>query len=369
MADKFPSSQAGDFAVLESGIVSEETYIQQQQYWETLYQPLIKYILDTYKPDLAMVGYPGTDEIQHQFLGLVTKKLPERREQPGVRRHRGQRHAGPSRQAARGVHPRGLRGLRRDDAAGPAAHAHEQAEHVRVVRPRLRAAVRGDRRQQAARRPRAAVDRRPPTAASTPTRHRGPVETIGKAKACWAGGALQVYLNLAGPRPGERDQPFQQVPAAERGVHGRRRSATRSRASRTPTTGPATASPRAGRSSTARSPRPRRATSRTAPTARPTWRTRRGPATSSCSRSRRTSSTPRRPGTLIARSQFFGQHGYVPDVQELKSNTNMRATFLAGGPAIKDGKVRRRAQHRPRADGGVPARRPGAAAEPGHRAP
>ena len=27
-------------------------------------------------------------------------------------------------------------------------------------------------------------------------------ETIGKAKACWAGGAVQIYLNLAGPRPG-----------------------------------------------------------------------------------------------------------------------------------------------------------------------
>ncbi len=37
------------------------------------------------------------------------------------------------------------------------------------------------------------------------------------------------------------------------------------------------------------------------------------------------------PGTLIARSAFFGQHGYVPDVQDLATNTNMRATFLAGG--------------------------------------
>ncbi len=43
------------------------------------------------------------------------------------------------------------------------------------------------------------------------------------------------------------------------------------------------------------------------------------------------------PGTLIARSAFFGQHGYVPDVQDLKSNTNMRATFLAGGDAIDRG--------------------------------
>jgi 2',3'-cyclic-nucleotide 2'-phosphodiesterase (5'-nucleotidase family) len=43
------------------------------------------------------------------------------------------------------------------------------------------------------------------------------------------------------------------------------------------------------------------------------------------------------PGTLIARSAFFGQHGYVPDTQDLDTNTNMRATFLAGGKAIDRG--------------------------------
>jgi 2',3'-cyclic-nucleotide 2'-phosphodiesterase (5'-nucleotidase family) len=45
------------------------------------------------------------------------------------------------------------------------------------------------------------------------------------------------------------------------------------------------------------------------------------------------------PGTLIARSAFFGQHGYVPDVQNLEANVNMRATFLAGGPGIAKGQV------------------------------
>ena len=45
------------------------------------------------------------------------------------------------------------------------------------------------------------------------------------------------------------------------------------------------------------------------------------------------------PGTPIARSAFFGQHGYVPDVQALGANTNMRATFLAGGPRINRGTV------------------------------
>ena len=37
---------------------------------------MIEYVLDKYQPDLALVGYPVTDEVQHQFLGLVTKKLP-----------------------------------------------------------------------------------------------------------------------------------------------------------------------------------------------------------------------------------------------------------------------------------------------------
>jgi 2',3'-cyclic-nucleotide 2'-phosphodiesterase (5'-nucleotidase family) len=43
------------------------------------------------------------------------------------------------------------------------------------------------------------------------------------------------------------------------------------------------------------------------------------------------------PGTLVARSAFFGQHGYVPDVQNFDANINMRATFLAVGPKIAKG--------------------------------
>ena len=43
----------------------------------------------------------------------------------------------------------------------------------------------------------------------------------------------------------------------------------------------------------------------------------------------------------------------------------MRATFLAGGPRSRRRTATRRPQHRPRADGRVPARHPRAAAEPG----
>ena len=45
------------------------------------------------------------------------------------------------------------------------------------------------------------------------------------------------------------------------------------------------------------------------------------------------------PGTLVAPSHFFGQHGYVPDLQNLAANINMRATFLAGGTGIAKGTV------------------------------
>ena len=41
----------------------------------------------------------------------------------------------------------------------------------------------------------------------------------------------------------------------------------------------------------------------------------------------------------MAPSHFFGQHGYVPDVQDLDANINMRATFLAGGKGIAKGQV------------------------------
>jgi hypothetical protein len=41
------------------------------------------------------------------------------------------------------------------------------------------------------------------------------------------------------------------------------------------------------------------------------------------------------PGTLVAKSAFFGQHGYVPDVQDLEANVNMRAAFIAGDGAVR----------------------------------
>jgi hypothetical protein len=76
LAQRFPTSTAADFAVLESGIPSEETYADQGLYWSTAHLPMLEYVAKTYKPDLLLVGTPTTDESQHQFLGLVSPTVP-----------------------------------------------------------------------------------------------------------------------------------------------------------------------------------------------------------------------------------------------------------------------------------------------------
>ena len=76
LAAEFPTSTAADFAILEAGVTSEETYVEQGRYWSTGHWPMLEYVADTYRPDLLMVGMPTTDEFQHQFLGLVSRRLP-----------------------------------------------------------------------------------------------------------------------------------------------------------------------------------------------------------------------------------------------------------------------------------------------------
>lgn len=41
------------------------------------------------------------------------------------------------------------------------------------------------------------------------------------------------------------------------------------------------------------------------------------------------------PGQVFAFSQFFGQHGYLPGLVDLKHNVNMHGTFVAAGPGIR----------------------------------
>ena len=76
LAQKFPTSTAADFAILEAGVVCEETYVEQGLALDDGHVPMLEYVAEKYQPDLLLVGMPTTDEFQHQFLGLVSPKLP-----------------------------------------------------------------------------------------------------------------------------------------------------------------------------------------------------------------------------------------------------------------------------------------------------
>ena len=80
IADNLPTAIDADFAPEEAGIIDEDTYVQQGRDLEAAYgDAVLGYILGTLQPDtdLAMVGYPFTDEASHQFMGLVTEKDPD----------------------------------------------------------------------------------------------------------------------------------------------------------------------------------------------------------------------------------------------------------------------------------------------------
>jgi hypothetical protein len=75
IADNLPPWSAGDFSPLEAGVIDEDTYVEQGRDLERTYSlAVIEFILGKLQPDtdLAMVGYPFTDEVSHQFMALVS---------------------------------------------------------------------------------------------------------------------------------------------------------------------------------------------------------------------------------------------------------------------------------------------------------
>ena len=82
----FPSSTAADYAIFESGLVDADTYVEQGLMWSDAHFAYLNYILGSgpvetvdgetvmgmdYPADLLMIGNPATDEFQHMFLGLT----------------------------------------------------------------------------------------------------------------------------------------------------------------------------------------------------------------------------------------------------------------------------------------------------------
>jgi 2',3'-cyclic-nucleotide 2'-phosphodiesterase (5'-nucleotidase family) len=83
----FPSSTGADYAIFESGLVDANTYIEQGLKWSNAHFTYLRYIIGSdavptvdggsipgmgYHPDLLMLGEPTTDEFSHMFYGLTT---------------------------------------------------------------------------------------------------------------------------------------------------------------------------------------------------------------------------------------------------------------------------------------------------------
>ena len=331
IAQKFPTSMAADFAVLESGIVSEETYVQQGLYWETGHHPMIRYILTTYKPDLAMVGYPTTDEFQHQFLGLITPKLPNGQPNPafdsvkvdGTRDHRVLERTAFIWRAYRGADfTLGLvKSLMSRNGTTFVSSDHGFAPQFLAIDASKVLVDLG-------------LLSKPQTSNCRPATG----ETIGKAIACWAGGTVQIYLNLAGRDPAGGG--FTQIAAAQEiSTVAQIKAAFLALSDPNDWTGDA-------------QPENWKVIDRAYTKAEARYIPNGPDSTADMAHPTRTGDLvvfayppyqfdAATPGTLVARSAFFGQHGYVPDVQNLAASVNMRATFIGGGEAIKPNVVAR----------------------------
>ena len=320
----FPTSTAADFAPLEAGIVDEDTYAEQGLMWKDAHWAYLEHIFDTLgeQPDLLLLGTPVTDEFSHQFMGLVTPTDMDGNANPyfddltndDIPDGRVSVREGYIRSAyeeADGTLALG-RSLMGENATVFATSDHgfgPQWFAVNVSKALVDLGL--QEREQGGNCRKAAND--PGT--STPG------DTL--AKECHAGGTAQIYINLAGRDPagsGDLQVPSGQYEAVRNQIieyfedlddpnlPGQQKvvEVVFKKEELRDVDGSDSLHPnRSGD---------------VVVVFRPPYQT--DAAT---------------PGQLVAFSQFFGQHGYLPDMKSLENNVNMRATFVAAGPGIRDG--------------------------------
>ncbi|MEV6850418.1 5'-nucleotidase C-terminal domain-containing protein [Actinoplanes sp. NPDC051411] len=311
IADNLPPAIFGDFAPEEAGLIDEDTWFQQTVGLNQAYDlAVFNYVLKTLQPDteVLLAGTDQTDEVSHQILGLLTPTAPDGSKNPYYDRVAG---SGPrdNRLAQREGYLRGAYhsadarlGLVRSILRNPdilASSDHGFAPQWYAVDAPLVLKQLGlqDVEQTGNCRPAAASQ-------------------AGKtiAKACWAGGTTQIYLDLKGRNPDGVLDPADYRSTVDKIVAAYRNlkdPATGKSVIEKVLTKPEMADVQGGDSLNP---------------------TRTGDVVV-------VSKVPyefdgNKVGTLVAPSQFFGQHGYLPEDVDLQHNINMHATFVAGGPDI-----------------------------------
>jgi len=294
----FPSSTAADFAPLESGIVDEDTYAEQGLMWKDAHWAYLDYIFSDLgvQADMLFLGNPATDEFSHQFMALVTPTDIDGDPNPyyddvtgdGIPDGRLVEREGYIRAAYEEADATlGLgRELMGENATVFASSDHGFAPQWRAVNVSKILADLGLGAEQSSN-CRAAAD--------------------AKAKECHAGGTSQIYLNVSSSEYEDvRDdiiEAFQNLTDPENPGKQVVLAVFKKEELRNVDGSDSLHPNRSGD---------------VVVVFRPPYQT--DAAT---------------PGQVFAFSQFFGQHGYLPDLVDLEHNVNMHGTFVAAGPGIR----------------------------------
>jgi 2',3'-cyclic-nucleotide 2'-phosphodiesterase (5'-nucleotidase family)/predicted AlkP superfamily phosphohydrolase/phosphomutase len=310
IAENLPTAIAADFAPLEARVIDEATYVQQGRDLEKAYgDGVLDYILGTLQPntDLALVGYPVTDEFSHQFMGLVTPTDPDGSPNP----------------CFDDLECNGTPDGRVTVREGYIQSAyHESDEKLGRARQLMggnpTTTVTSDHgfaaQRYAVNASKVLVDAGLQGAEQTGNCRVGASGTT-QAKACYAGGTAQIYINLVGRDPGGV------VPAANyETVRNQIISAFQG------LTDPANPS------KTVIAKVLKKEELRNVDGSDSLHPSRSGDVVVVAAPPYQFDAAT--PGQTIALSQFFGQHGYLPDLVDIAHNVNMHATFIAGGPGI-----------------------------------
>jgi 2',3'-cyclic-nucleotide 2'-phosphodiesterase (5'-nucleotidase family) len=332
LAADFPSATGADFAPLEAGIIDEATYVEQGLKWGDAHHAYLAYIVEELgvEPDLLLAGTPVTDEFAHQFLGLLAETDLDGDPNPyyddlagdGSSDGRVEAREGFIRSAyALADETLALaQGLIGDDAATIATSDHGFAPAYYAVNAGLVLQQAGvaDAEQTANCRP-AEPDPSAAAATAVPVAEGDAAPASGpRAKACWAGGTAQIYLNVvdrdpAGVVPEEDVEAtvdaivaaFEEL-ADEANPGKQVVEAVLTKDELRDVGGADALHPSRGGDVTV--------------VLRPPYQF-----------------DAAAPGKLVAPSQFFGQHGFLPDLVAPEANVDLRATFVAAGPGIARG--------------------------------
>ena len=312
----FPSSTAADFAPLEALIIDEDTYAEQGLKWADAHFAYLRYIFEDlgYRPDLLFLGTPTTDEFQHQFMALVTPTDPDGRPNPyyddvngdGTKDNLIPKREGYIRAAyheADETLALGRELMGKKDTTVFASSDHGFAPQWLAINARkllFETTVNGVSVHPSGNPANGA-------AALSNCRAQNPADL---AKACWAGGTTQVYVNPTLPAGITYEAVRTAVINKFQGL-----------------TDPSTP----GRQVILKIMK------------KEELRNVDGTDSLHPNRSGDVVVVSRPPyqfdaataGQTIAFSQFFGQHGYLPETVDLRRNINMHATFVAAGPGIR----------------------------------